>query len=132
MLKACKYCGKIHDSKFICDKTPKRNYRKKDKIYYFRNSKLWKRKRKEIKERDKYLCLICLLNKYNTLNRFTTRDLQVHHIKPLKTNWDLRLDNSNLITLCPYHHEMAEKGAIPVKELLEIVKKQMQEQIEAL
>ena len=39
-------------------------------------------------------------------------DVEVHHITPLNEDYDLRLDNDNLICLCRYHHELAEKGQI--------------------
>ena len=45
----------------------------------------------------------------------------MHHIIPIEENYDKRLDENNLITLCRYHHEMAESGEIPREELQEIV-----------
>ena len=47
-------------------------------------------------------------------------DLSVHHIVPLKVDYDRRLDNDNLITLCRYHHEAAERGYISRLELANI------------
>lgn len=38
-------------------------------------------------------------------------------IVPLKVDYDRRLDNDNLITLCRYHHEAAERGRISRQEL---------------
>lgn len=87
----------------------------------FRNSSAWRRKREEIKKRDLYLCQACLKKLRGTEKRLTTEDLSVHHIRPLKSNFEERLDNSNLITLCSYHHELAEKGAISASELLDII-----------
>ena len=43
---------------------------------------------------------------------FDCSDLSVHHIEPLSERFDLRLDDDNLITLCPYHHEQAERDNI--------------------
>jgi hypothetical protein len=37
---------------------------------------------------------------------------------------DTALDDHNLITLCPLHHEMAEAGEISRDTLLEIVREQ--------
>ena len=46
------------------------------------------------------------------------RDTSVHHIVPLVEDYEKRLDDDNLITLCSRHHEMAEKGDIDRRELL--------------
>ena len=91
-------------------------------IRRFRNSKSWTKKSEEIRERDRHLCQVCLLNKYDTMMTFNFKKLEVHHIIPLSKDFNKRLDNDNLITLCSYHHHMAEKGEIPVKELMGIVK----------
>ena len=122
-LKSCVYCGKIHDSKYDCGRKPQRA-KDKDDLYRFRNSKAWQLKREEIKERDNYLCQVCARRLYNTIVTYNTNDLSVHHIKPARQNWDNRLDNDILITLCGPHHEMAERGDIPASVLLEIVKEQ--------
>jgi len=45
----------------------------------------------------------------------------VHHIEPIANAWDKRLEDDNLISLCRYHHELAEKGTIPAKELKSII-----------
>ena len=57
MLKSCKYCGKIHDSKYTCKEKPnkKKEITEADR---FRWTSLWHRKREEIKKRDLYLCQI--------------------------------------------------------------------------
>ena len=44
-------------------------------------------------------------------------DLGVHHIVPLMADFDNRLDNDNLITLCASHHRQADAGRIPRAEL---------------
>lgn len=119
MLKSCRYCGRIHDSKIKCKDTPIRRFKPKERTEQieFRNTKAWQRKRKEIKERDNYLCRVCLLE-----NRFEYHDLSVHHIVPIIENYDLRLENDNLITLCSYHHKQAENGEITRDRLREIIK----------
>lgn len=43
---------------------------------------------------------------------------------PIKEDYELRLEDSNLITVCEYHHELAEQGTIPREELLDIVQAQ--------
>lgn len=124
MLKSCQYCGRIHDSKFDCGKKPKLQNKKPTHIDKFRWTKIWQNKRKEIRERDKQVCQICIRQLYNYSRQYETDDLSVHHIIPLYKDWDKRLDNDNLITLCLFHHEMAECGEIYEEELLQIAKEQ--------
>lgn len=119
MKRACKYCGKIHDRKEQCEKKPVHTRGSREDL--FRNTQAWKDKRERIKKRDKYLCQACLNELSGTEHRLNTEDLSVHHIQSLKTNFELRLDDDNLITLCSKHHEMAEKGAISASELKKIV-----------
>lgn len=87
----------------------------------FRNTIRWQRKRDEIKTRDRYLCQLCLRNLYNTLNMVNFKNIEVHHITSIQEDYNRRLDNDNLISLCGYHHKMAEKGQIPKEELYKIV-----------
>ena len=119
MLKSCKYCGRIHSKKEICSRKPVRTRESREDK--FRNTTAWHNKREEIKKRDKYLCQACLNNLRGTTKRLTTDGLSVHHIQPLKTNYDLRLEDSNLITLCAFHHELAENGRISASELKDII-----------
>ena len=51
-------------------------------------------------------------------------DVQVHQIVPLARDYSQRLNDENLIYLCPYHHEMAESGEIPENELILIANEQ--------
>ena len=94
----------------------------KTKPQKFRSSYAWLKKQRGIRERDLNLCRICLLNLYDTSNRFNYNDLSVHHITPLINDFSKRLDDDNLITLCRHHHELAEAGIIPKKLLLEEAK----------
>ena len=112
MLKSCKYCGRIHDKKFICPNKPIRKTFKKTEEDKFRNTKAWQRKREYIKDRDKGLCQVCIRKLYNTIKQYNYIDIEVHHIEPLREAYDLRLEDDNLISLCKYHHELAEKGEI--------------------
>lgn len=123
MLKSCKYCGKIHDSKFDCGKKPVRKKQGNNKDR-FRWTQAWQKKREEIKQRDKYLCQVCIRKLYNTLEQYNYEDLQVHHAISLEEDFDKRLDNDNLITLCEDHHEMAERGDIPYKIIQSIIEEQ--------
>ena len=120
MLRSCKYCGRIHDSKFDCGKKP--IYKKNTEADKFRWTRAWKLKREEIKVRDKYLCQVCLRNLYNTVRQYNYTNLSVHHIVPIEENESRQLDNGNLITLCGYHHEKAEDGTISRAELAEMVR----------
>lgn len=115
MLKSCKYCMRIHDSKYDCGKKPKRKKEgnEKDK---FRWSRKWREKRNIIVERDNHLCLICKTN-----GRYNYSNLEVHHITSLEEDFDRRLDDDNLITLCEEHHELAESGEISKEYLYKLL-----------
>lgn len=123
MLKACKYCGRIHSFDFRCAAKPKSNYVRNKEIESFRNSREWKTKRTDIRWRDHGCCVACWNNLPGTLRRINSEGLSVHHIKPLVKAWALRLCDDNLITLCEYHHEAAEKGTISEQILFDLVKK---------
>lgn len=118
MMKSCSICGRIHDFNKICKRT---TAKKTTKANTFRKSYEWTEKSKEIRRRDKNLCQICITGKYDTQYRYTFNDLEVHHIVPIEEDNSKRLDSTNLITLCRYHHEMAESGQIKREELNEIV-----------
>lgn len=123
MLKSCKYCGKIHDSKFDCGKKP---IRKKIRTTQnsFRGTQLWRKKSEEIRERDHYLCQMCIREKDCADQRLNYKNIEVHHITPLADDYERRLDNNNLISLCSKHHEMAERGEIPCDVLFKIALEQ--------
>lgn len=124
MLKSCKYCNRIHDSKFNCGKKPTRDKRASYKDR-FRWSNAWKSKRTEIKRRDRMMCQVCIRQLYECGTRqYNYHDIQVHHIDSLDERWHRRLDNNNLISVCWQHHEMAEKGEIPKQVLFSIVQEQ--------
>lgn len=119
MKKACSYCGQIHDKGFQCGrKTVTKKFSGEDvrNADKFRSSYDWKLKRVHIMKRDKFLCAVCL-----NAGRLCNENLSVHHIRPLETAFDMRLDDDNLITLCEKHHEMAEKGEISAEKLIEII-----------
>lgn len=87
MLKSCSYCGSIHDRKHKCSKKPNRNY-KVTHVDKFRWSKAWQSKRKEINERDKYLCQICIRERYNTQQKYNFTNIEAHHIVPIVEDYD--------------------------------------------
>lgn len=116
----CSRCGIVKRG-HICDKKPYRKKERDSQADKFRNTKLWQKKRDEIKTRDKWLCQICIRNRYNTLNILNYKTVQVHHITSIQEDYNRRLDNDNLLCLCSFHHRMAEQGEIPKQELYDIV-----------
>ena len=119
MLVSCSSCGGRHERGQGCAAKfrPKRGPIEANYVRAFRNSKAWQNKRAEIRARDKQLCRACLAN-----GRYVFERLSVHHIRPIAKAWPYRLDNDNLITLCPICHKMAEDGKIEASFLAEIAK----------
>lgn len=124
MLKSCQYCGRIHERSYVCPKKPVRSKYNKTEKDRFRSTNAWAKKRTEIKQRDHFLCQICKRKLYNTYQQYNYENIEVHHIQKLESNYDLRLENTNLISLCSYHHRMADMGDIPTRELQDIVYEQ--------
>ncbi|MBQ8919451.1 MAG: HNH endonuclease [Acidaminococcaceae bacterium] len=136
MLKACARCGCIHaynqscqnrlsDKRIDSGPTGYRNRRCNKKVtdaVKFRRTAAWQKKRLEILDRDRYLCKVCLTKRYVYGAPADNRHLQVHHIVPIEEDAARKLDDDNLITLCPFHHSMAEGGEIPRTELFALVK----------
>ena len=118
----CSRCGIVRRG-HICDKKPYRKKERDTQADKFRKSKRWTDKSIEIRQRDKYLCKVCMANLYNTINQFNYNKLEVHHIVPVNEDYNKRLDNDNLITLCNYHHKLAENGEITREELQELMEK---------
>ena len=116
MLKACTYCGRIHDRNTVCQQKAaaisRRQHKSDDKITRFRNSPSWKYARRQALIRDINMCRVCLADGYINAN-----DIQVHHIVPMNEDFSKRDDVENLICLCPFHHEQAEAGYISRAEL---------------
>ena len=135
MLISCKYCGRVHERKFECE--PKKKVKEKQKkkriekfkkkknyIDRFRSTIVWTNKSMEIRKRDLFLCQVCIRKKYYYNRQYENSNLSVHHIIPLNVDYNKRLDNYNLITLCGFHHELAEAEEIPTEELLLIAREQ--------
>lgn len=107
MKKSCAYCGKIHDKKLICKAKYKSLTKTRDtKADKFRSSSAWQCKRLEIKQRDLFLCQICMHSVGLDINPYASRNISVHHIIRLQQDFDKRLNNDNLITLCEYHYKL--------------------------
>ena len=70
--------------------------------------------RSVIMDRDYHMCRVCFEGSHGV---FPPGKLQVHHIVPLAEDFDQRLNEDNLITLCPLHHRDAEDGTISREEL---------------
>lgn len=121
-LVTCKYCGIVprgHQCEHRKSRV-KQGDRQSDK---FRKTKAWTNKSIEIRQRDRYLCQVCLANLYNTMNWLNYKGVEVHHITPINEDYDKRLDNKNLISLCSFHHHMADNGEIPREVLYDLVRK---------
>ena len=132
LLKACSACGRIHKWGDVCP-----TISEKEKQYHsaydrcrgardsraekFRNTKLWRRKSREIRDRDMNMCRYCFLR----LHRLSVKDLSVHHITPLEKNYSLRLSDNNLISLCRDCHEKAEAGIIPADVLRKLISERL-------
>ena len=122
-LVTCKYCG-IVSRGHICPHRPRYKKNGDKQTDKFRKSKAWTNKSIEIRQRDRFLCQVCLRNLYNTLDFITFKSVDVHHITPISEDYNKRLDNDNLISLCRYHHKMADDGKIPKRELYKIAEEQ--------
>ena len=117
---SCSRCGIVPRG----HKCPYKTYKKKaydTEADKFRKTKRWTNKSIEVRQRDRYLCRVCEANLYNTVQRFTFNEIDVHHIVPINEDYNKRLDNDNLITLCRYHHKMADDGKIPREELQKLI-----------
>lgn len=119
MLVSCRYCSAFHKRGEICNNKPKNKGGKKENnaITKFRSSRLWQKKRHEIKIRDKFLCQNCLKNGIYQFNK-----LEVHHISPISQSWNKRLKNNNLITLCSTCHKQADNNDISIEALKAMIK----------
>lgn len=116
----CSRCGVVSRG----HRCPYRTYKKKaydTEADKFRQTRRWRNKSIEVRQRDRYLCRVCEANLYNTIQQFTYNEIDVHHIVPINEDYNKRLDNDNLISLCRYHHKMADDGKIPKEVLYKIV-----------
>ena len=114
-LKACSVCGKIHDANIKCWR---KDARTDIKEHQLRQTSKWHSKSLEIRDRSHWLCAVCLDN--GIINH---ESLEVHHIRKLKDNPELLLDDDNLICLCTTHHKQADDGDIDVDYLIKLANK---------
>lgn len=119
MYKSCFRCGKIHDASYNCNvgKIKRKHKSQTSEWHKLRSSTAWFYKSLEIRERSLNLCAVC-----KDQGTFNYEDLEVHHIIKLQDDPTKLLDDSNLITLCTFHHKMADKGMIDKKYLRDLVK----------
>ena len=98
MKKICSGCGKIIDFNKDCSCRPKRILKKETNTEddKFLRSTAWYNKRRKIIQRDNGYCQRCFY-KYGMLE---TERLQVHHIKSRLHYPELKMEDSNLITVC--------------------------------
>lgn len=118
MYKSCSRCGKIHDIKHKCKVgLAKRKYKKNDsEEHKLRNTTAWAYKSREMRTRAGYLCEVCKAD-----GVYTYEGLEVHHIEKLKDEPTKLLDDDNLITLCVFHHKMADNGMLNESYLRKLV-----------
>ena len=119
MLVACSRCGKIHERGLECSTNykPVKRERKPSEEVKLRNKSKWAKKSKYIREISYNLCAIC-----KEEGDYSYKLLEVHHIDPLReVGRDGLLEDSNLISLCTYHHKLADKNYISRSYLKELV-----------
>ena len=85
MLKACGWCGRMHDINAQCPKKPAKHYHKTS-ADHLRDTYKWQRKREQIKQDANYLCEVC-----KDKGKITNKWLEVHHIVKLNDNPDLHI-----------------------------------------
>ena len=128
MLRSCKYCGRVHDEQYICSQKSSRikekNYRHDTTADKFRRTMTWTNMSRRVRDRDHYMCLCCaagICKDDGTLKTIEIENISVHHIIPLEEDYTLRLDETNLISVCGRHHEMCEKQLISRDKQRELV-----------
>ena len=119
MMTVCPGCGELHPLGTRSCK-PSRPPKRETIANEIRKTHKWRTKSEQIRERDMYLCQVCLTNGYDTVQQYTYENLSVHHIIPLSENPNRSLDDNNLITVCDHRHKLAESGKIPRQTLAKL------------
>lgn len=99
-------------------------YKTREQKRKFYDSKAWKIKREEVKQRDNYECQECKRQGRVTIdtNEFSESanrkkiQLVVDHIKELENYPELALEDENLETLCVRCHNIKHDRAFEYKE----------------
>ena len=113
LLKLCTSCGGMHAHSV--GKCQRGRTKPKTQASKFRDQRRWKAKSTAVRERDHYLCQICIIEAYDTYLQYNSNQLEVNHIIPLEQDITLGFEETNLITLCTTHHKLADAGGIPKK-----------------
>lgn len=107
----CSECGREIPKGEKCSVCTREKYKiynksKRDlKSTIFYNSSEWKRLRDYVYRKYSNLCLKCLIKD----NKIIKANV-VHHILSIETNWEKRLLEDNLITLCHTCHNRIHSG----------------------
>ena len=132
----CCKCGRVH-LKGECpsdnispsieipttNETPKKSKRLCDmneeerRLQQFYNSKHWRKKRQEIIERARGMCEVCWAC------GLVREGKEVHHIVKLRDDWNLRLNNNNLILCCVDCHHQIEDCCDSIESLINFIEK---------
>ncbi len=123
--KADKYCDKCKSklSKKISERNKYYDEHNRDirsKTFY--NSIVWKKLVSVAKQRDNGVCVLCLSN--GVISKGTI----VHHIVPIRDDWNKRLAITNCITLCYKCHGLVHYAYDKSKKS----KEEMQEYLKSL
>lgn len=116
MLRSCTKCGRIHDINFKCNGGGRLPQTAEQAL---RRRTSWTNKSKEIRERSKYLCAVCL----DKGEARADDDIEVHHIRKLRDYPEGLLEDDNLVCLCTYHHKQADNGILSAEYLRELAQR---------
>lgn len=103
-------------SKRLCDMN-----KEERRIQQFYNSSAWRKKRLEIIERAKGMCEVCWQL------GLVREGKEVHHIVKLRDDWNLRLNNNNLILLCTSCHHQIEDCCDSIESLIKFIERKKKE-----
>ena len=123
MLRACSYCGFVHDEHYVCDNKRKALKKRQTRQRKVRSASRWTTVRNRVLHRDKAMCQCCLAEEIGTKRKYNGDFLEVHHITPIEEDESRSYDEDNLLTVCRYHHELCESGKISRKRQYELVEK---------
>ena len=116
MLRSCTKCGRIHDINFKCNGGGRLPQTAEQAL---RRRTTWTNKSREIREKSKYLCAVCL----DKGEARADDDIEVHHIRKLRDYPDGLLEDDNLVCLCTYHHKQADKGELDADYLKQLAQR---------
>lgn len=115
----CTNCQKIVPHDHICPNKQKPSPKKTTEADSYRWTTQWAKLSRQIRERDHYLCQLCL-----SAHFINSEGLSVHHITPIKEDPSLAYEEENLITLCSACHHKVEQDWKKWRPKLEELAKQ--------